>query len=295
MVSVPAAAPAAVLVVELMLGPPSLLSIQDLRVFQPFRPLLSRRRSPRPARAFRLLNPRHFRPSRLFLLFSRSALRVWRSSLLLVFRRSFSSIARGARDATAPLAPRTPRTSNAASATAPQRPSDVLLLQRKARSSASFPLVLVFSCSSCFCCSCFLLVFVFVPAAQADESDAPLEAPPPRRARKGRISNPPQSAPGAKPSVPRAFPFTAPKTILDRAGDDNLSKGLIDPFGWAFRYLSPATANPSPSLRDRKKNTVFRLFRPCPRTPRASPAAQPPKHQTQPQRLRQSLLRRTKS
>ena len=219
-----------------------------------------------------------------------------RSSLLLVFRRSFSSIARGARDATAPLAPRTPRTSNAASATAPQRPSDVLLLQRKARSSASFPLVLVFSCSSCFCCSCcfcFLLVFVFVPAAQADESDAPLEAPPPRRARKGRISNPPQSAPGAKPSVPRAFPFTAPKTILDRAGDDNLSKGLIDPFGWAFRYLSPATANPSPSLRDRKKNTVFRLFRPCPRTPRASPAAQPPKHQTQPQRLRQSLVRRT--
>jgi hypothetical protein len=96
-----------------------------------------------------------------------------------------------------------------------------------------------YSCS-CFCscfCSCswfwfwFCSFFVFVPAAQAHESDAPLRAAPLRRVKEDRMSDPPQSAPRAKPSVPRAFPFTAPKTILDRAGDDNLSKGLIDPFG----------------------------------------------------------------
>jgi len=79
---------------------------------------------------------------RLFFAFRRSSLLLF---LLLVFVVRLGAL----ETPTAPLAPKAPRTSNEASAAAPQRPSDVVLLQRKARSSASFPLV-------------FILVLVFV-------------------------------------------------------------------------------------------------------------------------------------
>ena len=181
--------------------------------------------------SFQASQPPTLRPSRFFLLFSRfgSSLRFDALRCCFCFCRSFSSLARRAPDAMAPLALQAPRTSKRRKRLSAAT-SVRCLLQRKARSFASFPLVLLLVLVLDFC-FCFCSFFVFVPAAQADESDAPLGAAPPRRARKGRISNPPQSAPGAKPSVPRAFLFAALKTILDRAGDDNLSKGLIDPFG----------------------------------------------------------------
>jgi hypothetical protein len=145
--------------------------------------------------------------------------------LVVRFRRPLA-----ARDAQGVPRSPSPRTSNAKSASAPHVRPVSFFFQRKARSAASFPLVLLFVFVVVLVVF-VLLVLVFVPAAPADRSDAPLVAAPPRRTREGRVSNPPRSAPGAKPSVPRAFLFAAPKTILNRAGDDNLSKGLIDPFG----------------------------------------------------------------
>jgi hypothetical protein len=177
--------------------------------------------------SFQASQPPTLRPSRFFLLFSRfgSSLR-FDALRCFCFCRPFSSLARRAPDAMAPLALQAPRTSNAASALSAAT-SVRCRLQRKARSFASFPLVL------------FLLVLVFVfarflfsfPRLKPTSPTRRLE--PPRRDRREKAGSPtpPQSAPGAKPSVPRAFLFAALKTILDRAGDDNLSKGLIDLFG----------------------------------------------------------------
>ncbi len=183
--------------------------------------------------SFQASQPPTLRPSRFFLLFSRfgsslrfDALRCCFFVFVVRFRRSLDARPTPWRRSPSKLpglrTPQAPQRRNVRPMSSSTKSAKLRVLPSRSSSS----------CCSCSCsCSCFCSFFVFVPAAQADESDAPLGAAPPRRARKGRISNPPQSAPGAKPSVPRAFLFAALKTILDRAGDDNLSKGLIDPFG----------------------------------------------------------------
>jgi hypothetical protein len=212
-----------------MLGPPSLLSNPRFARLAAFPPLFKAAKPP-SCSSFQASQPPTcglHACSCSYPRFGSFCCDALRLGLLFLSLVSSAKLEKAQRSLASRL-PKPPGLRTPTAPSAPQRPIRCVLDPTKARSSCALPSRSCFVTSSCFC-SCFC--FRSRRGQSRRVRRARLE-PPLSEMRNKAASRPSSPPPRAKPSVPRAFLFRDPKTILDRAGDDNLSKGLIDPFGW---------------------------------------------------------------